>query len=60
MPKHTSLSCKQVQSNNEANNAQIHAAAKSQVEIKRAKKQAKKVAQEAIIEEHNCHCDEEA
>jgi hypothetical protein len=56
MPKHTSLSCKQVQSNNEATNAQIHSAAKSQVEIKRAKKAAKKVIVEEIEE---CGCDSE-
>jgi hypothetical protein len=56
MPKRTSLSCKQI----ELNNAALHAQAKSQVEIKRAKKVAKKVAQEAIVEEHNCHYNEEA
>ena len=44
MPKHTSLSCKQV----ELNNAQVHAQAKSQVEIKRAKKASKKVQKEEL------------
>lgn len=51
MPKHTSLSCKQMAANDEA----FHAAQKSQVEIKRAKKKAKKVEAEA----HECECDHE-
>jgi hypothetical protein len=44
MPKHTSLSCQQL----ELNNAAIHAAAKSQVEAKRAKKKAVKIKKETI------------
>lgn len=59
MPKHTSLSCRQIAANDEQTQINVRAAQKSQVETKRAKKAQKKVVQEELEDASCNHCDGE-